>query len=153
MSSPPRSFGRGNRRMVSIILVGILTVGFGSWLKATLADASRQANDSAGKARGLTPDQKLQWAAWREEADAALALAQVFAQQLAMPNLLGPLWQEAGPVVSQAVVEVLAPGPARKPELGEKITPFILADPAGRPYRLADVLGKRPIVIELSSFS
>lgn len=43
--------------------------------------------------------------------------------------------------------------PETKPALGEKAPDFTLTELNGKEFRLKDVVGKRPIVIEFGSYS
>ena len=49
--------------------------------------------------------------------------------------------------LAAAVFAVMAAAPAFALEIGDKAPDFTLADPTGKPRRLADLLGKGPVVI------
>ena len=65
----------------------------------------------------------------------------------------------AGPAAAQPPGERRGPGqaaqnfPQARPALGDKALDFVLSDLDGQEVRLADYLGKRPIVIEFGSYT
>ena len=50
-------------------------------------------------------------------------------------------------VLAGALLSIALAGPAAALEVGQKAPDFTLAGPGGKPVKLADMLGKGPIVI------